>query len=61
MIRKIFIKGTLNITLKKVCKAGISIIGHESNKIYSKNIFKTDLTLNEETKSIEEIFNDEGE
>lgn len=57
--RKIFVKGTINYTIKKVCKAGLSIVGNESNKVYSKNLFKNDDVEKQTNKDIEEIYSDE--
>lgn len=57
--RKIVLKGTMNLAMKKVCKAGISIVGEQSNKVYSKNLFQTDETDKAVKEDIEEIFNDE--
>lgn len=61
--RKIFVQGSVNIALKKICKSELSIAGREFNKVYSKNLFKnpdadekTQKNINED---IEEIFNDE--
>ena len=43
---------------KKLCKWAISVVGIESNKIYSKSLFKKDVA---DTEKIEEIYNDELE
>lgn len=59
--RRVVVKGTINYTLKKVCKAGISIVGNESNKVYSKNLFKDDTVTETMNKDIEEIYSDEDE
>ncbi|MCB9498589.1 MAG: hypothetical protein H6687_01700 [Bacillales bacterium] len=56
--RKIVMKGTVNLAIKKVCKAGLSIVGEETNKVYSKSLFKKEPDIDVE-KDIEEIFNDE--
>jgi len=58
--KKLLVDGMANITIKKVLKAGISIIGEESNKVYSKNLFD-DKNISDKTKNdIEEIYNDEA-
>ena len=55
--KKIVINGTINIAIRKACKAGLSIIGNESNKVYSKNMFNVeDVKLKEK---INEVFSDE--
>ena len=55
--------GILNIVLKKICATAISITGNESNKIYSKNLFKGQENLDEmvekDMNEITEIYNDE--
>jgi len=59
--RRIVLKGTMNIALKNVCKAGISIVGNETNKVYSKNLFTQENTDQAIKKDIEEVFSDEEE
>ncbi len=56
-IKKTTITPMIFMALKKLCKSIILIIGDETNKIYSKKLFKD---VSEERIDIEEIFNDEG-
>lgn len=61
--RKIVVNGTLNVAIKKLCKAELSISGREMNKVYSKSLFeKYDEiekdTIEKEKQDIEEIFAD---
>ena len=64
--RKIVVNGTINIALKKLCKAELSIVGREFDKVYSKSLFK-DKEINDseiaekEKQDIEEIFADNEE
>ena len=55
-INKTVVNGTLTIGLRQVLKSVLAIVGDETNKVYSKKLFKTQ---NEERIDIEEIFNDE--
>ena len=61
--RKTVVKGTVNIAIKKLCKAELTIAGHEIDKVYSKSLFKVDDATdvdNIEKEDIEEIFTDEN-
>lgn len=57
-IRKTAITPVMFIALKKLCKSIVLIIGDETNKIYSKKLFKD---ASSERIDVEEIFNDEGD
>lgn len=56
--KKIVINGTINATIKQICKTGLSIVGKESNKVYSKKLFNKD-ALNDNSEEITELFSDE--
>ena len=63
--RKIVLNGTINIALKKLCKAELSIAGREFDKVYSKSLFNKDVNDEEialkEKQDVEEIFKDDKE
>jgi len=57
--RKVVVQGSLNIAIKKVCKAELMVLGSELNKIYSKNLFKDDEAFLDNQKQIDEMFKEE--
>ena len=62
--KKIVVNGTVNIAIKKLCKAELLIVGRECDKVYSKSLFKKDIDENvrdKEKEDIEEIFADDKE
>lgn len=58
-LKKIFLKGAINIAMKRVCKKAISIVGEESNKVYSKKLFNKEVEVTIDDSDFEEIYNDE--
>jgi len=58
--RKVVVQGSLNIAIKKVCKAELMVLGTELNKIYSKNLFKDDQAFLDNQKEIDEMFKEEN-
>ncbi|MCK4551475.1 MAG: hypothetical protein KAU02_01065 [Tenericutes bacterium] len=59
--RKLAIKPTTVVVTKEVCKYIISIFGEETNKIYSKAIFKEEDDKEEIIKKIDQIVDEEEE
>ena len=59
-VRKVVVNGALNIAMKKACKKGISIVGEEANKVYSKKLFneEIDIKMNDD-ENFEEIISGE--
>lgn len=58
--KRIVVKGTINIAMKKACKKGILIVGEEANKVYSKKLFNKEIEIKlEDKEDFEEIYNDE--
>lgn len=59
--RKLAIKPTTTLVTKELCKTIISIFGEETNKIYSKAIFKEEDNQEEIMLKLEEFADTEGE
>ena len=55
--KKVVIGGATNIAFKKICRHAITVVGVESNSVYSKSLFIKEDT--QELKKIEEIYSDE--
>ncbi len=59
--RKLAIKPTTTLVTKEVCKFIIEIVGEETNKIYSKTIFKVDESDDEVIAKFDKLIEEEGE
>ena len=60
-VKRGIVNPSLTLITKKICQTIICIVGEESNKIYSKKIFKKEIDLNIVPKDTNEIFSDEDE